>query len=622
MTQLALFLSLRELAYLRSTGCKALWSLLANSAEEACFTPESRAYSAVLPNNPFHLLSRLPLLLTVKLHRVWWTPSPNAPSPFSLLPRTVRHLEYEVAPSRYSLPLHSECVPTWHVLLNVNFGSCFPELEILKVKVELSFTQATEESGTPAWVLTLPPSLTALSLANVGHLKTILLFIKGEIPAEAMKHEFSPPPKNLARASPRCPPYAPPFSFLLGLELCHQKHDIPLLTHLPPSLVHFKWTHFMEINDNSMEAAISAEQSSRVVVTNSQFRLVERALRPIESPRTATRSTLHSVHLSSSNNDSIQLLHSLKRLSALILPNISRTELLPVPKTLTRLEVPLLTIDLKDTSNPSLFHRLYETGTHLKEFQFQRLQLPAKVDEGMRKLITSVLDSVLVLSIQEAVTFDISFLPRGLRTFRAHTSVLGSITWDDYDLSQLPQGLTKLSCPQIKIDLGDVPLLPRSILFLKFTPVNGMVIGTSNLTPAMRLDGLPYDSITPTTQVLFGLPPLLRSLSIFGDLEFDSTFGAFLPRTLQRVDGDGTRDQHCIKIEDSNKSYLHSLGSWFGLTQAQYSREELLRRAISLFPPGCTCALLFLERSLIIRTEVDFSQLVPICPYTTMECRI
>lgn len=622
MTQVALFLSLRDLAYLYSTGNKFLWTLLANSTEEACFTPESRAYSAVLPNNPFPLLSRLPLLLTVKLHRVWWTPSPNEASPFSLLPRTVRHLEYEVAPSRYSLPLLSECVPTWRVLLNIDFGAAFPELEILKVKVELSFTETTEESGTPAWVLTLPPSLTALSLANIGHSKTILRFMEGEITAESMKREISPAPTLTPRASPRYLPHPPPFSFLLGLELCHQKHDVPPLTHLPPSLVHFKWTHFMDMNDDSMETAISAELGSQVVVTNSQFKLAERALRPIESPRTAMKSTLHSISLSSHNHDSIQLLHSLKRLSSLILPNLSRHELLPVPKTLTKLEVPMLTIDLQDTSTPSLFHRIYENGAQLKDFRFCRLQLPPKVSAGMRKLVTSVFDSVTVLSIEEVSTFDLSFLPRGLRTFRAHTSVLGSITWDDFDLSQLPPSLTKLSCPRIKIDLGDVPLLPRSILHLKFWPVNGMVIGTSNLTPAMRLDGLPYGSITPTTQVLFGLPPRLRSLSIYGDLEFDSTFGAFLPRTLQRIDGDETRDQHCIKIETSKKSLLHSLGSWFGFNQVQESREELLRRAISLFPPGCTCALLFLEPSLILRAEVNFSDIVPICPYTTMECRI
>lgn len=619
MSHVALFLSLRDIAYVHTIGCRQLWSLLSKAALEARFTPEIRSYTPVIPNNPFLLLSRLTRLLTVKLHRVWWTPSPHDPSPFRLLPRTVRHLEYEVATSRYSVPLNAdECIPTWKVLLNLDLGAAFPELETLKVKVDLAFTGAIEESDVPSWVLTLPHTLTALSLANVGHYKSILRFVKGQIPPEEVQrprnqNATTPPP-----ASPR--PYLPlPFPLLLGLELCHQNYrDPPPLTSLPPSLVHFKWSRHMEMNDNSMEVALAAEQKSRVVVTSSHFKLAEVSTKSTES----LDSRLRSVFLSSSNRGNLDHIQSLRQVYSLYLPNATEQDAIPICKTLIILDVANLSISFTRDCHSNLMSRLHSSGVRLKEFRFNGLSLPRKLDEASRKLIISVLESVLVLTIQEISSFDLSFLPRQLQAFRAHTTNVDSVRWDDYDLSQLPPTLTELACPLVKIDLGDIPLLPRALLHLEFCPTNGMVIGTSNLTPQMRLDNLPYESLTPASNVLYGLPPKLRTLSVSGELEFDSTFGLFLPRSLQRINGGLDRTQHCINLRDAPKSIIHSIGAWLRIAEEPQDQKKLLKRAIHFFPPGCSCTLSFLEASILIRQEVNFNEIQTICPFTTMESRI
>lgn len=159
----------------------------------------------------------------------------------------------------------------------------------------------------------------------------------------------------------------------------------------------------------------------------------------------------------------------------------------------------------------------------------------------------------------------------------------------------LPQGLLELRLEGYGcIEYGHVPYLPRSLRHLSFSPRNLENVGTSQWCPdgSFPDDGLPYEEITRTSNILFGLPPNLLTLQIDQET-WDPKFGKFLPRSLRLLTGCGVLfplDSSSTTTQPRTDSVEADSGP-NGLTQHEY---EQIREVIRLLPPGCLCATYFI----------------------------
>ena len=578
---LTFYLEIADLIRLHMALNQPNKSLLFSLATELRYDPRRGAYMPSLtlpsPHALQALFAQLSSLRSVKLLRLK-PPYERLTLSLRTLPPTLQHIELELlrpTPRQYDLPRQDP-------FLNMDFGASFPQLASFRIKANWMHTD---------WITTLPPSLTALSICADFRIEKTFAFINGEVGRSALARHRAKDIEDetsddesedesddesdeapLPRASNNgdfLPPFIRPFPSLVLLELNSEKHIpayTPALAALPPSLTHFGWTRTLSSEDFRF---ISRQECAR-------------------SPTTEPKTEINCIALRSLDVNHVSNWFSpifpLERLIAAS-PYV-------LPKTLT--ELTLLNYHVSFPND--IFERLQEADIKLKLLWVGEIMVPdgPALNNQLSNLIASVLSTVDTLRLRKFGCPLFPFLPSTLRTLHFHESDIEC--WTDEHLNQLPRGITRLNALPILIELGYVPLLPPSLLDLAFRPINNKEIGTKFLTPEMRLPGLSYDTISTSTNVLFGLPPNLRYLCIFGTLDFESRLGLFLPRSLIKLSSSDASYAHGrIYLRDTSESRFRSIGQYIGLSEAPKTKEELLQRAINFFPPGCICSVPFYD---------------------------
>lgn len=588
--QVARLLDLRDISMLYLSGCRAVWSMLSTSVEEAQFIPASGRLRAVLSINPFPLLSKLPSLHTVKLLRVSWSNFGGDTSPFLCLPPTLRCLDYEVI-----RPIHPNST-TWSVgYLDIDYNAAFPHLERLRILTN------GEWHSKPNWIQKLPSSLTVLSLRNIDHPREALAYICGEAMAFSYESSFEHWIPFSANASVSLASRTLPFPSLVFLEFYHSYcHQNPILSLLPPKLTRLQWKTLTSYEPFD-EAILEAHRNKTLHNTQHNQHTPDNIL-----------AGLRSLSISSPDSALLDELNQCTQLTKLTISGgdantvISR---LPLPTSLKHLQVQLVPVHAPYHAH--LFSRLNTAGVHLTELRLSMF------DESVfhaPEFSTLLFASLVTIELAELGSSSISFLPAGLRTLRTWTLSKHKEMLDEENARKFPRGLTTLKWLGLHIELGYIPLLPRTLQKLLFMPVNQLGIGTKWVTAEIQEEASRqgilhlYDSIKPETNLLFGLPPNLRRLTVLcPDMVFGANFGAFLPRSLLTL-YTGDHPRHGINIE-------RSVSSWLGLNRS--ATETDLERAIKLFPPRCVSTLFF-RQQLLIPLSIALTDMKPYCPYLTV----
>lgn len=266
----------------------------------------------------------------------------------------------------------------------------------------------------------------------------------------------------------------------------------------------------------------------------------------------------------------------------------------PLSPSMTSLQLSDYVADLGEPG-PNVITELHRKGIKLHMLEVGEIALSDAPDERraleVNSILTSVFASLKVLHLQDFYSDLIPHLPADLEVLEWEYS--GEEPWTEEQVRQLPPRLTRLSAASARIELGHVPLLPRSLLDLKLGVMNSLLLGTRFVTPEMRLDGLPYDTIEPTSNLLFGLPPCLRNLAVHSPKNFETRLGLFLPRCLLTLSPSATFSMPTrINLRDrSEPIFGRFIGQYIGLSPAPTPKEELIAKIVSYFPPGCICSL-------------------------------
>lgn len=644
------FLQLRDISSLRRIGSLALWTLIAESTTEALHTPARKWFTPVLLNNPFPMLSSLPHLHTVRLHRVWWTPSPGQGLPWHVLPVTLRHLEFESCPllladsDSRKVP-HKPYVEDY---VDFDFSRAFPQLE--RLKIVLAEKTESRENG-PHWIRKLPPTIRHLSLRSIPFPVDILFYVQG---VENQPAGTPPISMNPLTPAPTAIPFAGhasssassssspsttdnsaegfPFPHLRSLVLAHpQCQGYPDYVKLPPQLRHLTWMPrddpeadfegdvFFASADHTAAGDSSTDTSARL---SSSSAVAGVPCTSSSSASTNSKLSIKSFACGFIPDDGIKLLikHAAPQLSSFrTLFQIHGLDAHLFSSHLTHLE-----FAAESWSLDALCTLLNESHIHLKTLKLGLPTIPEKIDdEEARSAITSAFSSLTHLHVPITPHY-FPLLPSDLQYLGIHATWTHPLALSSEDIKLLPPHLTNLWLRNATVEIGDVPLLPRSLLHLSFHPVNLLQKGTVHVTDDMKSPNEPYyaaeleyDTITPKTHLLFGLPPHLISLSIFGDLVFESRFGLFLPRSVRHVNGD-SGNLWRVNISDTSQKLtsLERIGSWFGVTQRPPSKPQLLLRALSFFPPGCVSSIHFrISISSVSDSYIDADEMKRALPY-------
>lgn len=534
------FISLRELASLYLTGNGEIVSRMSKLDLEARMVEYGPVISMVVIFDPFRLLSRFSRLHSVRLETLWYKPSSMVDrSPLIVLPPTLRHLELRWCHPKWIRPVElreGEKSIDEILVAGMHFKDAFPELVSL---ILITFQDAERKtSDFQSWTCTLPRSLTRLALSHKLAYQMAYTILLGCPDANPSLGSISD-----STSSSFIPVNLPNLTSL-ELQKCLVP-TIPLGFTFPSTLKHLRWPFF----------------ANEPHLLNSLHHL-------------------DSLHLNSMRLDLLENFNSLtflsiERLTAGSLP------VLPSLKTL-RLKSVLVHCD---TSDRTILHDLFDSGIKLTELQLEGILLPNDPSIELREMISSVFSSLTSLTISDCLPHKWWIFPRGLLYLHLFILPIDAVEVEEDSWRNLPQGLLHLDCSHITVEIGFIPLLPRSITELCIFPTNCKRFGTRFITPEMRTDGLPYDAIQPDMDLLFGLPPNLRKLHIHGydSVVWHSTFGLFLPRTLRLVTG-----KSALMVAEQ-EGLLNRVASFIGRGE---STEQLLKRTIDYFPSGCECTFL------------------------------
>lgn len=631
LTLVALFLSARDLCLFYIASGPLIGSLLLNSTVEARLTsPSGPQWRHKFSSMPIWLLRHLPALRSITFDSVFSTTRENI---FLMLPRTVEHVDISA---------------TMLCVFAVNFKRCLPNLTFLKLKVSSS-------SGIN-WLATLPPSLTALSIHNLIAPASCLDYLAGRIESHELasieanrpdfkrarakieedsvpggdERESSPSaqtPNEIAPSASQTPLSRLPLPNLIALDfILIIPKKVPPLSSLPPNLTHFGWTNTEEDLSSllrslsqstasaspSLSFSSSASSLSASSHPHSHSSLATRTL--AVSQQISTDPTLH--HHPASSLRSLRLLSVFEYhyvappdyspmclLERMSVPGVSYPQLDNYfIKSLIELNINETPLNFSKTESPHFFQLLHRAGARLRTLKLGMISLShddQPTTETLKQgIVPSVLTTVTSLNIAVCPPLFVCTFPSGLKRLELGSKMLLSSIWDETLLTTLPQELIELVVPGIGIELGNIPLLPRSLRLLEFEPVNEEKIGTKKLCPDMRINGLPYDSITGETNLVFGLPPNLTQLSLHGDMIFESRLGLFLPRSLTKIKSTGM-----IDVQDTTEVVLPDMSE-------EEPQNAHVRRAILFFPPGCSSAIELGCSKAIVLASVN---------YTTME---
>lgn len=587
------FLSLREIANLSLVGSRDLWALIQQSTYEATqlalYWPTGGEHLdfRILPHNPFHLLATLPNLHTVRLHRLWWMPKPEESCPFAALPSSLVRLEFSSVCSdfQYRLDLNA-----FH---EFDYATAFPELRVLRI----GFTwEYPIEPGFPK----LPPTLTVLTSVHLFEPNLVMKYLGGLEFSDDLVNDHTPaPPFSSTR-----PSQGFPLPNLAVLDLTfHEPGPPPAFESLPFSLVHFGWNAYCQLHidvhdpfynydadaeeldaDSAMQDCSDCEESTCPSGSASRLRSVKfaGAALPYHEWVASCPAPLKYIHCTHNMEDPAPV-PSLQAIS----PHARK-----------------LSITTLDITTVQAIRR---SGARLSSFFVDEVQT------NLDFLSSNDFAALTKLELYHCDDSAIAHLPRGLT----------SLWWCHYDggfyerhALALPQGLLDARLYNTPIELCYVPLLPRSIRHLVFLPCNWARRGLSVWAKHGPLpdDGLPYDEITPTSNILYGLPPNLLTLGIEGNSSLDPRFGLFLPRSLRLL----SVNHHSIQVEFPKSTYttFTALKSWIGLYNVNDIENGLVKEAVALLPPGCLSTLVFRFPRLIGFREVGFKELKKFYPYS------
>lgn len=545
------FLDITDLARFGMALPQRLQRQLHKSATELHFRPFESRWSASLCLRPTFtpaFLSHFPALRTFKLHHIWFLSTETfEESPFKSLPPTLTH--FEVSLTRQADDL----------LRGFSFGDAFPQLEVCKVVADILH---------PEWVITLPSSLLALLVRNTAETDFIYSFVCGTIQEPYVDENNDDKILLLPQSSP-------PFPSLLVLEIAFDDDDPEIELELLPSTV--TWFSWMSPSDDELYLTLLESEKSK---------LAPKLGKPKD------RAILRSLRMHSSDEDNSPLEASSFPLDALGFISDPQYDLLP--SSLTSIRFPTY---FAKTLQDDLFKSIHSKGIKLRTLEL--FTIGASVGSADdRSMIASVLSSVKSLRLKdwiESTSGLFPLLPSTLESLILQDASWGH--WGEKEIRSLPPSLTELCSGPTSIELGFVPLLPRSLVKLNIRLTNFHLLGTTFVTPEMRLDGLPYDTIGLETRLLFGLPPNLRYLTLCFFSDFESAFGLFLPRTLLKVTGstynNSRIDTYVGSESDILATGIHHLADRIGVRLAATEKEALLQRSISFFPPGCVCSLPF-----------------------------
>lgn len=640
LAQVVRFLSLRDLSLLYIASSPLLGASLLNSVVEARLTSPRSESRDEFRQPPSRLLTLLPALRVVKIRCSFIQSGPI----LSKLPSTVEHVEI------WSVTRGSHLI---------DFKRRLPNLAFLQLNLK-----SYQDVG---WMGTLPSSLTVLSVAQSFHdPHQVIQYLTGAVSLEELilgedrpndedededyveemaqedamgamdvdaTNDENEAQDSTASSTSQTHSTGPPLPQLIALELFSRAlRNAPLLSELPPTLTHFAWdSGRAPFADGRLASLISTELGRSLSTRNPNSPSSSSSLSSSAPSSSSTAgdssisfkqdrkhpSLLKSLHLAELPNthyfDSAEgdTFYWVERLTIADEAFGYRNG---ISKYLTELRLLAEdTIDFATPNSPNVFRILHSAGTRLKLLQFGSVVLPQQattLQDETREIITSVLATVTSLSVTEWHTLLLCTLPRGLEqlhlTYRAERDEF----WGAKQLLQLPPTLLVFQAPWIRIELGDVPFLPRLLQHARFRPINDSGLGTRNLTPEMRAgSSLPYETITGSTNLLFGLPPNLTWLSVsMSTMTFESRFGMFLPRSVTRVDSSGGD----IDTRDTSESRFRAIGAWLGVSEAPTAEGVLLTRALRFFPTGCTSNMYFGQQRMTVLQEVK---------YTTRETR-
>lgn len=612
LTNVARYLDFRDLTLLYATGCLSIWSTLTSSITEMRFTTPITRFTPLHRSNPFPALSKLPMLHTVILQRVCYSfrsEEHDGKSPFLSLPPTLRHLEFEETTPK-NLPIEfssSKRVPNpphdvnW--IADIDYGKAFPQLQRLRIFLR----EVPKARLHPRWASTLPPTLEALSICNIGFSNEIMYFICGS--EDAL--DINPTLLGLPADTRRLPTF--PAVKTLPLPSLSLLHILDAPTHLtfnvdalPPKLHDFRWiqlnafNHVPTLPELLPQHPIQQSDGSDSSSAPSQAKMSGLQSLVLWNPRdlywlTGQRDQLHLVHMTTP-------------------VSIQTPQDLPFTAYLQSLDVVL---DSDARSFDIIATSLDAAGATLKSLT---LRGKASIDPN-NAIHRRVLSSLTYLHLPSLDSTSAILAATGLTTLKVSYSGHSKAV-SEAELRQLPSGLTTLDWASICIELGHVPLLPRTLRHLTFSPVHGLKIGNRFVTPEIIAEasrpGLAqlYESITPESNLLFGLPPNLESLNLRGDMPiFESNFGLFLPSSLRAIHGDG-RNNWCIDINAgaSKPTGIASFSSWLGIPSKSVGNR--LAYAIGCFPPMCISSLYFRKGGLVSK-NIGIEEIRPMCNYLT-----
>ena len=600
-TRLTFFLDLRDLAMLQVVGCRSLWASLASSTREARLTTTYVHFQLIAMKNPFPLVSRFSSLHAVKLRAVHWKFPEVQQSPFLGLPSTLLHLEFETT----STFIHDKQTPLCDVFLRgFDFKASFPKLATLSLSFARCVIPPSYEKDAldSTWISTLPPSLTSLTLHNAGYMVVLTRYIFGEASLEGSLWPKLGFKNGLEPASPR----THPFPNLRNLDLGDANLFIfgPLEVTLPPGLTRFCVAH----QRTYFEGYAYYEPPYDVSETSNTSSIPLRNLKMI--------------HLGAVPDSMYHSIAQYAKPVALILDHVSNPNLaLPITSKLKKLRYlaptyrPSSIVQADPSSLKLPLEDLYKAGARLDDVHIWSLALEGPQTFEQKNRLSSVFASLSTLRLNTLREMDLPLLPSSL-------TMLSLMTWsptgppEEEWLSRLPQGLLRFQCGDF-LEIGHLPLLPRTVTDLRAMVSNRRGIGTRFLSIEQRAErDLPYDSIVGNTNVLFGLPPNLKALQLDGCMVLDSNFGLFLPRSLQSIICD---DEIVLNIADVARSKVEKIGGFFGIG-AIPKTPELLKRSIGFFPPSCLVILRVVTPAIISDSliEVHWQNIARICPYWSL----
>lgn len=549
LSNVLFFLDLRAVASLYACGSPQLWSKIRESSREAHQTAEWTDWfgypidNRVITRNPFLILSQLPLLTIVKLHRIAWMPGDGDPCPFRLLPPTLDKLEFESMPSSsFSTPQERRC------LLNFDFESAFPRLRALRLSVCSVWQAPLLPTDEPS--LSVPPSLTVLS-SYYAYSKDVIM--------DALLSK----PKHVRH--------------LAVLEVDHVSvTDLPPLAALPPSLVHIAWLfsagpaepltkskyYNYDVLDDKRNVSIAPGSEASRPVSRLESVNFGFASPSVHNWIASCPSRLISVHCTA--------------------PSM-QTPLAPLlPPCTASLEH--LTLDGHYSDNALSMVQLERRGVHLKSLRAESIP-------NIEGTTTAVLSSLTALDLGHLLDYVYWCLPRyTLTSLRLQTI---EEEWESGIIRALPETLTEFYCSEhcTPIDVGYASVFPRALKHLSFKPHNEFNMALSQLqlqnNGSLPDDGLPYHLIKPDAAILLGLPPNLKTLTLWGEMQMDSLFGRFLPRSLELL-----RSTPMVEMSGLTSSTVRAIGSFIGLTSSISQEEELYQNLLT-FPPNCVCDISF-----------------------------